>query len=116
MLGRSAVRKKGKESEPKTVQTRPDATLTIDYPCEGDRVLSGHYAVRISAPDCDTVEIAVDEGEWMPCRRDVGYYWFDWTPAKGGRHTIRVRGSKNGGRRAKRSECRTCWVVVPSQN
>jgi len=115
MLGRSVVRKKGKELEPKTVQTRPDATLTIDYPCEGDRVLAGHYAVRISAQDCDTVEISVNEGDWALCRCDVGYHWFDWTPTQCGRHVIRARGSKSG-RRTKRSECRTCWVVVPSQN
>lgn len=65
--------------------------IAIDYPVMGERLDSGHYAVRISASGGDQVQISVDRGEWMWCRSAGGYYWFDWHSIPSGRHEIVAR-------------------------
>ena len=90
--------------------------VLLDYPRAGETVLPGHYAVRVAAKPEVTVEVSVDGAPWQPCREAVGFYWFDWTPATPGEHTLVAR-AKNGGPRYSVSEERTVLVVeTPSDN
>jgi len=90
-------------------------SVLLDYPQSGERVLPGHYAVRVAAKPEVSVEVSVDGGPWQACREAVGYYWFDWSPAAPGAHTLVAR-AKNGGPRFSKSEERAVVVETPSAN
>lgn len=77
----------------RTKQDSQDAGPNIDYPQAGEKVLAGHYAIRISGCTAEC-EVAIDDGEWQPCRSADGFNWYDWTPIAAGRYRIsaRVRG------------------------
>lgn len=85
----------------------------IDYPCEGDTIYSGHYAVRVSMDGADAVELALDGGEWQPCRSAAGYYWFDWQTEIPGPHRLMAR-SRTGKGRWRNSDSRSCLVAAPT--
>jgi len=40
--------------------------INIDYPKSAEAVFSPHYAVRITAAPCETVEVSVDGGPYAP--------------------------------------------------
>jgi len=107
----------GKKAAPE--KTRPVAESApegrIDFPKESEKVASGHYAVRISAPKGWDVEINAGGTEWWGCREAVGFYWFDWWPAKPGRTTLSIRVKSGKGRWKKVSE-RACTVTVGNAN
>lgn len=68
------------------------ARLAIDFPRQGERVRSAHYAVRVSArPALGPVEISIDHGRWLPCHSGAGFWWFDWTGYANGTHRIIAR-------------------------
>lgn len=79
----------GKKSKSQT-ESSPIA-LSIDYPQEGDVVLEGHYAVRISVPFAGQTQVSVNKGPWQTCRPDSGYQWFDWWPEKSGKQKLEAR-------------------------
>ncbi len=85
----------------------------IDFPKEGQKVAAGHYAVRISAKTGWDVEINAGGTEWWGCRESVGFFWFDWWPAKPGKTILTVR-VKSGKGRWKKSAERACTVTVPT--
>lgn len=96
--------------------SRADAAdALIDFPQEGELVLQGHYAVRISAEPGMDVEISSDEKEWSPTRPSVGFHWFDWTAVAPGRTVLSLRVKVGKGRWKKVSE-RECIVVESSGN
>lgn len=90
-------------------QAEPAADAVVDFPKEGEEILTGHYAVRISATPGSDVEINTGGSDWWPCREAVGFFWFDWWPAKPGRTTLSVRAKAGKGRWRKAAE-RTCIV------
>ena len=51
--------------------------IGIDFPQPNEVIDGKHYAVRISAPQCDAVEVTLDGQNWLPCRNEAGYWWFD---------------------------------------
>ena len=100
----------------KTPKAAKSPAVLLDYPQAGEAVRPGHYAVRVAAKPEVRVEVSVDGAPFQPCREAVGYYWFDWTPATPGEHTLVAR-AKNGGPRYAVSEERTVLVVeTPSDN
>lgn len=77
-----------------TTKQRPSARtmLAVDFPRQGETVTSPHYAVRLSAPeDAAQVEISVDQGDWIPCRKAAGYWWHDWSGYGEGEHEVVAR-------------------------
>jgi hypothetical protein len=78
----------------------------IDNPVENEDVLPGHYAIRISAPNAQTVSVSINDSEWEECRNSVGYFWHDWYPSKIGTHQIKARSDN-----AKVFSTRTCHVA-----
>jgi hypothetical protein len=91
------------------------ADAVIDFPKEGQEVQAGHYAVRVSARPGFDVEINTGGADWFPCREAVGFFWFDWWPAKPGRTTLALRVKVGKGRWKKVSE-RSCRVAAGVSN
>ncbi|MBI5241718.1 MAG: hypothetical protein HY926_14690, partial [Elusimicrobia bacterium] len=72
-----------------------DNIPAIDFPRLGERIRRGHYAIRISAPPGEC-HVAIDGGCWRSCRRDSGYFWYDWRPEPGSHHIMARNRSDNG--------------------
>lgn len=106
VLSVSGPKKARKAPAPKAAKA---PAVLLDYPQAGETVRPGHYAVRVAAKPELAVEVAVDGGDWLPCREAVGYYWFDWAPTPGS-HTLVAR-AKNGGPRWTKSAERAVLVV-----
>lgn len=66
----------------------PLKTVGLDYPYPGELIARGQtYSFRITAPsDAREVRLSIDDGEWKPCRKDDGHWWFDWTAEGDGAH------------------------------
>ncbi|MBV9079911.1 MAG: hypothetical protein JO102_02190, partial [Elusimicrobia bacterium] len=96
----NAKAKKAEPAAPKKTAAAPAAKAaskpSIDFPVEGELVLPGHYAVRVSAPEGSGPEISTDGKQWNACRPAVGYFWFDWWPSAKGRVTLQLRLKANG--------------------
>ena len=112
---KSAVADKKSEPEKNREGTEASVEARIDFPKEGDKILAGHYAVRISAKSGADVEISAGGDEWWPCRESVGFYWFDWWPSKPGRANLSVRVKVGKGRWKKVTE-RSCSVIAGGTN
>jgi hypothetical protein len=67
------------------------AYLTIDFPIENEVVSGLDYAIRIGASKDGFVELALNDGEWRPCRFSSGYWWFDWGYFTPGEYKISAR-------------------------
>lgn len=93
-----------------TTKERPTRTmLAVDFPRQGETITGPQYSVRLSAPD-DAVrmDISIDQGEWQPCRRAEGYWWYDWSGYEDGEHEIIARVQVDG----KRVTCEPHEFVV----
>ena len=85
----------------------------LDYPVQGDTISGRDYTVRISAPEgTKLVEVAVDQGQWKPCRQAAGYWWYDWSGYEAGEHEIVARSNTPEGRTL-RSEPHEFLVALP---
>jgi hypothetical protein len=71
----------------------------LDYPQEGERIVSAEYAFRIGAQATRAVEISIDDGAWRPCRQAEGYWWFDWSGYGSGGHHAVARIQRENGRK-----------------
>jgi hypothetical protein len=91
---KAPARKRAAKKAPvdQDIQAAAAATLTIDYPQEGEAVTAPQYTVRVTVPEgAPFVDVSVDKGEWQPCRFAVGHWWFDWAGYSAGQHTLRAR-------------------------
>ena len=87
-----------KAPKQKAKSARPRRYVRVDYPMEGENIMSEFYTFRISASPTDRVEISIDHGEWLPCRPSVGYWWFDWSHFSAGPHSLQARIPPEGSR------------------
>jgi hypothetical protein len=55
--------------------------VSIDFPHASERIESKEYTFRIGTKIEGSVDVSIDGGPWRPCRRSVGYWWFDWNSA-----------------------------------
>lgn len=76
-------------------RTAADNVPAIDFPRLGERVRRGHYAVRISAP-AGECHVSIDGGGWRGCRRDSGFFWYDWSAERGAHRIMARNRSENG--------------------
>lgn len=75
-----------------------EARPEIEYPGKGETIVSPTYTIRVAAPpSAEALDVSIDQGSWRPCRKDVGYWWFDWAGYSDGEHDViaRIRG-RNG--------------------
>ena len=71
----------------------------IDYPRHNEVVVSPTYALRIAAPAAvAALDVSIDQGPWRACRKDVGYWWYDWSGYADGEHEIIARTRGQNGR------------------
>ncbi|MDE2489378.1 MAG: hypothetical protein KGM24_00925 [Elusimicrobia bacterium] len=83
----------------KTARTALEIRPEIDYPQQDETVNSRHYSFRVTAPDAaDEVSVAINQGDWKPCRRASGYWWYDWTGFEPGEYEIVSRARARDGR------------------
>ena len=88
-----------------------DTFIAIDFPRNNAEILfNAGYAIRISASECEVVEISINDGEWQPCRNASGYWWFDWNITEPGRYKMYARMRGSGGRETV-SKRRLCKVA-----
>jgi hypothetical protein len=99
---RSAMNQKLSEGR---VPELAEAAVAVDFPAAGERVASREYTFRITARAEGEVEISIDEGPWLPCRRAVGFWWHDWSGYAAGEHSVSAR-VHHGKRRGSISERR----------
>ncbi len=75
-----------------------DELLSIQYPKDGERILSSEYTFRIITRLPGPVEVRIDEGLWWECRSAVGYWWYDWVCEGEGTQRISARARGEGGK------------------
>ena len=72
------------------VQSRP--AVRVEYPREGDVIAQPSYTFHITtATNADSVEVSIDQGEWIPCRESLGAWWHDWSGFEKGNHELVAR-------------------------
>lgn len=72
--------------------------LTIDYPQASETIVSTNYTLRLDGGPAAAVQVSIDDGPWTDCRRDVGYWWFDWCGYETGRHEVKAQALSADGR------------------
>jgi hypothetical protein len=78
------------------VQSRP--AVSVECPGEGDAIARPSYTFKISATyGVDGVEVSIDQGEWLPCRESLGFWWYDWSGFDAGEHELTARSSLANG-------------------
>ena len=79
----------------KTVEIHP----IIEFPQENETIFSRAYTMRIAVPVAvKALDISIDQGPWLACREDVGFWWYDWTGYAVGKHEIIARIRAHNGR------------------
>lgn len=77
------------------VQARP----AVDFPVQDETILSPQYAFRLAAPEtAESVDISIDQGPWLACRKAVGFWWYDWSGYENGEHELIARTPGKSGR------------------
>ncbi len=83
--------------------------VNIDYPRPSEKVLKGHYAIRVHAPWANQAQISFNGTSWNDCRNDVGFFWYDWHPERPALQKIYAR-ARNGAGAWTKAETRECEV------
>ena len=66
--------------------------VRVEFPQEGETVVSPEYTFRILAPEATvTVDVCVNQGDWLPCREAVGLWWHDWNTEGDGEYEVVAR-------------------------
>ena len=111
---RSAARRSAAEpveiifkDQPNPHQTPQPPYILIDHPQQNERLRGSVYVVRLGVGGAETVEISIDGEPWRPCRLTSGYWWFDWSGIRLGKHTLTARMRTFDGR-IFRTPTRTC--------
>ena len=84
--------------------------VTVDYPSDGEKIRSGHFAVRVSALRAGEAQVSVNKSAWETCRASNGYFWFDFWPEPHEIYQISARARRDG-EDWSYSEDRYCDVV-----
>lgn len=81
--------------------------IWIDFPREQERLRGPVYVIRLGVGGAQQVELSIDGGSWQSCRLNSGYWWFDWSGIRLGKHTLVARMRTFDGRLF-RTPTRTC--------
>jgi hypothetical protein len=107
-----AVRAPKADTAIDTAQAATDLVyVVIDHPITGETMISNHYAIRLGASWGGVVELMIDDSEWMTCRHNSGYWWFDWHNIPAGAHKLVARLVDNNGTVLKKSTIRKVTAV-----
>ncbi|MBI3549059.1 MAG: hypothetical protein HY078_08475 [Elusimicrobia bacterium] len=76
-----------------------ETSVSIDYPRQDEVICTPRYTFRIgTSDDVRRAEIAIDQGDWKPCREDHGYWWHDWSGYNEGEHEVISRVESKSGK------------------
>lgn len=79
-----------KKAKARATQSR--AAVLVEFPAEGEELTGRSYTFRVTTtPDAKAVELALDKGDWRPCREAVGFWWYDWSGFQDGEHEAAAR-------------------------
>ncbi len=85
------MKKKSVKKKDVKENSRKRHYVVVDFPEDNEIISHCDYTVKIGASNGDCVEVSVDGGNWFPCRRAEGYWWFDWLNYPEGFHKIEAR-------------------------
>ena len=87
-----------KKGTPQTtdVNIQKSNRVAVDFPREDSNISGPYYSIRVGALDAETVDISINQGEWIPCRHDSGYWWYDWANFKAGTYQLVARARIGG--------------------
>jgi hypothetical protein len=86
----------------------------IEYPKKDEVIGHPSYSFQIGAiPAAMRVDVAIDQGDWKPCRESLGLWWYDWSGYDSGEHEIVARVHKEHGKTAL-SQTRHFTVRLPA--
>lgn len=75
------------------------ARPAVDFPAQDESILSAQYTFRVSAPDsAESVDVSIDQGPWLACRKAEGFWWYDWSGFDDGEHELIARTPGKNGR------------------
>ena len=71
----------------------------VDFPYQDEGIVSPQYTLRISAPEnAESVDVSIDQGPWLSCRKAEGFWWYDWSGYENGEHEVIARTPGRNGR------------------
>jgi len=70
--------------------------VVVDFPRESSTISGPYYSVRIGALEADTVDVCINQGDWLTCRHAAGYWWYDWADFEPGEYQIVARARIGG--------------------
>lgn len=77
------------------VSTRP----AVDFPAQNEAIVSAQYTFRLSAPEkAESVDVSINQGPWLACRKAEGFWWYDWSGFDNGEHEVIARTPGKNGR------------------
>lgn len=79
------------------VQAEPPY-IWIDHPQQNEILRGPVYVIRIGIGGAEAAEISIDKSAWRPCRLTSGYWWYDWSAIRPGKHTLVARMKTTDGR------------------
>jgi len=85
-----------KTNRKNNVQEKIGKRVSIDRPTAYSVINKGHYTALISAAPGDTVEIALDGGDWTSCSYAAGYWRVQLDGMIAGEHRLAARVSEGG--------------------
>jgi hypothetical protein len=66
--------------------------VRVVCPSEDEVIAPPSYTFKIAAtPWVDSMEVSIDQGDWMPCREALGFWWYDWSGFDKGEHEVMAR-------------------------
>lgn len=66
--------------------------VRVVYPREDETIAPDGYTFQISSHESPaSVEVSIDQGDWLACREALGLWWLDWQGCDLGEHMLVAR-------------------------
>ena len=87
-----------RKGTPQTTEapTQRSNRVVVDFPREDSRISGPYYSIRIGALDADSVDVSINQGDWISCRHSSGYWWYDWANFDAGNCQVVARARIKG--------------------
>lgn len=72
--------------------------IRVEFPQEKETLVSSDYTFRVLAPEAAvSVDLCINQGDWLPCREAVGLWWHDWNTMDNGEYEVVSRARQADG-------------------
>ena len=90
---------------PKPVAPKPKPEILkrllpvrVEFPLENEALDGPSYTFRLIAPAAAvTVDVCVNQGDWLPCLEALGLWWHDWDVTDTGEYAVVARARQEDG-------------------